>query len=104
MPLTLLSAPRIQKAIYTSETDTYLLICFEVIFQTKQSKKSYKVNITKVWINKEWTVIQKGKLKMSTLEFTQIPIQFIAALGDPQSSSGEGASQWGIWRIDPGPR
>ena len=41
---------------------------------------------------------------MSTLEFTQIPIQFIAALGDPQSSSGEGASQWGIWRLDPGPR
>jgi uncharacterized cupin superfamily protein len=25
-------------------------------------------------------------------------------LGDPQSSSGEGASQWGIWRLDPGPR
>ena len=32
------------------------------------------------------------------------PIQFIAALGDPQSSSGSGASQWGIWRVDPGPR
>ena len=32
------------------------------------------------------------------------PIQFIAALGNPESSSGSGASQWGIWRDDPGPR
>ena len=30
-------------------------------------------------------------------------IQFIAALGDPESSNGSGASQWGIWREDPGP-
>ena len=41
---------------------------------------------------------------MATLEFQQIPVQFIAALGDPESSSGLGASQWGIWREDPGPR
>ena len=32
------------------------------------------------------------------------PIQFIAALGDPQSSSGSGAGEWGLWREDPGPR
>ena len=32
------------------------------------------------------------------------PIQFIAALGDPQASSGTGAEQWGLWREDPGPR
>ena len=32
------------------------------------------------------------------------PIQFIAALGDPKSSSGTGADQWGLWRVDPGPR
>ena len=31
-------------------------------------------------------------------------IQFIAALGDPQASSGTGAEQWGIWTVDPGPR
>ena len=30
--------------------------------------------------------------------------QFIAALGDPVSSKGSGARNWGIWRIDPGPR
>ena len=34
-----------------------------------------------------------------------VPTQFIAALGDPAaSSSPSGAEQWGIWRIDPGPR
>jgi hypothetical protein len=31
-------------------------------------------------------------------------IQFIAALGDPAASSGVGASEWGLWRVDPGPR
>jgi len=29
---------------------------------------------------------------------------YIAALGDPKASSGDGAEQWGIWRQDPGPR
>lgn len=32
------------------------------------------------------------------------PIQFIAALGDPEASSGTGAEKWGLWREDPGPR
>lgn len=32
------------------------------------------------------------------------PIQFIAALGDPEASSGQGAETWGVWRQDPGPR
>ena len=36
--------------------------------------------------------------------FEQVDTQFIAALGDPKASSGTGAEQWGIWRIDPGPR
>jgi len=31
-------------------------------------------------------------------------IRFIAALGDPTSSSGTGAETWGLWRDDPGPR
>lgn len=39
------------------------------------------------------------------IKFRRLPqIQFIAALGDPASSSGTGAESWGIWRIDPGPR
>eukprot|EP00287_Rhodomonas_sp_CCMP768_P008829 CAMPEP_0196738520 /NCGR_PEP_ID=MMETSP1091-20130531/15854_1 /TAXON_ID=302021 /ORGANISM="Rhodomonas sp., Strain CCMP768" /LENGTH=217 /DNA_ID=CAMNT_0042082491 /DNA_START=152 /DNA_END=805 /DNA_ORIENTATION=- len=36
--------------------------------------------------------------------FQRIRTQFIAALGDPKASSGSGASQWGLWRKDPGPR
>ncbi|KAL7529650.1 hypothetical protein ACHAWF_003064 [Thalassiosira exigua] len=32
------------------------------------------------------------------------PLQFIAALGDPNSSSGTGAESWGLWPTDPGPR
>ena len=32
------------------------------------------------------------------------PIQFIAAVGDPQATSGTGAEKWGLWREDPGPR
>lgn len=40
----------------------------------------------------------------SQTQFRRVPLQYIAALGDPQASSGDGAQQWGIWRIDPGPR
>jgi len=36
--------------------------------------------------------------------FQRIPTQFLAALGDPTSSSGNNADQWGIWTVDPGPR
>jgi len=31
------------------------------------------------------------------------PLQFIAALGDPRATSGEGAESWGLWPVDPGP-
>ncbi len=36
--------------------------------------------------------------------FKRIPMQFIAALGDPGAASGTGAQSWGLWRVDPGPR
>ena len=36
--------------------------------------------------------------------FRRIPTQFIAALGDPDATSGRGAESWGLWRVDPGPR
>lgn len=35
---------------------------------------------------------------------TRIPTQYIAALGNPQASSGNDAETWGLWAIDPGPR
>ena len=30
--------------------------------------------------------------------------QYIAALADPNATSGTGAQSWGIWTVDPGPR
>jgi hypothetical protein len=40
----------------------------------------------------------------SEMTFQRIPMQFIAALGDPDATSGSGAQAWGVWRVDPGPR
>jgi hypothetical protein len=45
-----------------------------------------------------------GAKKDASMKFKRIQTQFIAALGDPGASSGNGAEAWGIWRIDPGPR
>ncbi len=36
--------------------------------------------------------------------FKRIPLQYIAALGDPRAISGTGAEAWGLWAVDPGPR
>ena len=36
--------------------------------------------------------------------FKRIEPQFIAALGDPAATSGNGAQAWGFWNQDPGPR
>ena len=36
--------------------------------------------------------------------FRRIPVQYIAALGEPDATSGTGAQFWGLWRKDPGPR
>jgi hypothetical protein len=38
------------------------------------------------------------------MKFERIPIQFIAALGDPEASFGNNAQAWGLWPVDPGPR
>ncbi|MEM7195970.1 MAG: hypothetical protein AAF402_13540 [Pseudomonadota bacterium] len=38
------------------------------------------------------------------IRFQRVPLQFIAALGDPEARSGSGAENWGIWKKDPGPR
>jgi hypothetical protein len=34
----------------------------------------------------------------------RVPTQFIAAVGAPSARSGSNAQNWGIWRVDPGPR
>src|SRR4249920_1068161 len=37
-------------------------------------------------------------------KFRRIEPQYIAALGDPGATSGNGAQSWGFWNQDPGPR
>lgn len=37
-------------------------------------------------------------------KFKRISTQYIAALGDPDATSGNGAQLWGLWPLDPGPR
>ena len=37
-------------------------------------------------------------------KFQRISTQYIAALGDPDATSGIGAESWGLWPLDPGPR
>jgi len=36
--------------------------------------------------------------------FKPMPTQYIAALGDPEATSGNNAQTWGLWPVDPGPR
>jgi hypothetical protein len=45
-----------------------------------------------------------GAVDEAQLRFKRIPLQFIAALGDPKATSGDNAQAWGLWRVDPGPR
>ena len=35
-------------------------------------------------------------------KFRRIEPQYIAALGDPGATSGNGAQSWGLWSQDPG--
>lgn len=39
-----------------------------------------------------------------TSGFTRVAPQFIAALGEPGARAGTNAGEWGLWRVDPGPR
>jgi hypothetical protein len=45
-----------------------------------------------------------GSANKDQPKFKRIPLQFIAALGDPKATSGTNAQAWGLWRVDPGPR
>ncbi len=37
-------------------------------------------------------------------KFKRIEPQYIAALADPNATSGNNAKSWGLWALDPGPR
>jgi hypothetical protein len=38
------------------------------------------------------------------MDFQRIPLQFIAAFGAPDATTGNNAQDWGVWPVDPGPR
>jgi len=44
-----------------------------------------------------------GHIEAETV-YKPIATQYIAALGDPDATSGVGAEAWGLWQVDPGPR
>ena len=49
-------------------------------------------------------VLSPPALAQTQTRFRRVATQFIAALGDPDATSGRGAQSWGLWRQDPGPR
>jgi hypothetical protein len=51
-----------------------------------------------------WLVLLGLPPVMAQTEYTRIPTQYIAALGEPGATSGTGAEAWGLWSLDPGPR
>jgi hypothetical protein len=51
-----------------------------------------------------WLILFGAQPAPAEAAFTLIPTQYIAALGDPGSTSGTGAEAWGLWAVDPGPR
>ena len=46
----------------------------------------------------------RGAIRDDSPHFRRIRTQFIAALADPDATAGSNAQQWGLWRLDPGPR
>jgi len=48
--------------------------------------------------------VSSGEMSDGELQFERVPLQFIAALGAPDATSGSGAQEWGLWPVDPGPR
>lgn len=51
-----------------------------------------------------WLLLFGQHAALAETAYTRIPTQYIAALGDPGSTSGAGAETWGLWAVDPGPR
>ena len=52
----------------------------------------------------QYIALQYAEASNSKPTFMFVPTRFIAAIGDPNASSGSGAQSWGLWREDPGPR
>jgi len=64
--------------------------------------------IRNIWIGMSFitliNILVMASIGRAYGRFQAVQTQFIAALGNPGASAGSGADQWGIWRLDPGPR
>jgi hypothetical protein len=78
----------------------------QTIYQSNSSLKS--VDMAKSFVLAVLVLFVMMSLKVQAKESVKFkpisPIQFIAALGDPEAKSGVGAESWGLWTVDPGPR
>jgi len=65
---------------------------------SKQMRRSFLISTALA------TVTNLGLAVAAPPGFKRIPTQFIAALGDPASNTGNNVNEWGLWTVDPGPR
>ena len=60
--------------------------------------------LTSQKLEKFFAAYKKSLTETKKILYKSIDTQYIAALADPNATSGNNAQDWGIWRIDPGPR
>jgi len=73
--------------------------------RTVLSKLPARVGLTAAVLTSRRSPSSAAAEESEKPKFKRLPqTQFIAALGDPESSSGSGAEKWGLWEQDPGPR
>ena len=95
---------RVEKMKTPFHALSFLWLCqVDGLFLRAPSRRSLLAGLTQV------VVLGRGAIAQAASEDAPIfqrpsRIQFIAALGDPKASSGNGADTWGLWKEDPGPR
>lgn len=67
-------------------------------------KIPYRITAILFAVTLQWFSTNAATADESTITFQRVPTQFIAALGNPEATSGTGAETWGLWTRDPGPR
>ncbi len=67
-------------------------------------KKRYLAGLLMVWMSAGLALQSAAAADEEKPRFLRVDTQYIAALGDPDATSGSGAQDWGLWTIDPGPR
>lgn len=77
------------------------------VVQKNLSRRSFIINSTGAVATlalSATTRAQNAPNDSARAKFKRIPVQYIAALANPEARTGDNAQQWGLWRKDPGPR